>query len=269
MGKAARLKRQRREAAKRPPRVGRQRPFGGRAKLVWGASAAVVIVIGIVVGVLLATRSSPEAPPSASPSAADRGAAAALVKAADAVGFYPTTEPGVGRVESQPASAAQPPSNPSLLAVGSKAPAFSLKTPQGQRVGLADFRGKAVLLEFFATWCPHCNAEAPHLRALYASLPKSRYAFVAVNADGEDVASVFAYHRYFGLAFPALLDPSSRPGSFNDGAGAPGPISTSYQVQSYPTFYVLDAKGQIVWRSDGEQPDALMRQELAKAAARG
>ena len=79
-----------------------------------------------------------------------------------------------------------------------------------------------MLLEFFATWCPHCNAEAPHLQRLYASLPKSRYAFASVNADGEDAASVFAYHRYYGLSFPALLDPSGTPGNFHKpGAGGP------------------------------------------------
>jgi hypothetical protein len=86
-----------------------------------------------------------------------------------------------------------------------------------------------------------------------------------VNADGEDAASVFAYHRYFGLQFPALLDPSGRPGSFHD-QGSPGPVSTAYRVQAYPTFFVLDPRGRLVWRGDGEQPDALLRQELARAS---
>jgi peroxiredoxin len=266
MGKAARLKRERRLAA--PPPVGKQRPLAERARLIWAATGGLVVIVGVVVGVLLATRSTSKPPPAATPAAADRNAPAALVRAADAVGFHPTTEPGAGQLEDQAASAAQPPSNPDLLAVGSKAPAFTLKTPEGTSVSLAGLRGKAVLLEFFATWCPHCNAEAPHLRSLYASLPKSRYAFVSVNADGEDAASVFAYHRYFGLRFPALLDPSAKPGSFHQ-PGAAGPVSTRYRVQSFPTFYVLDPGGRITWRSDGEQPDALLRQELAKAAARG
>ena len=163
MGKAARLKRERQRAAAPPP-VGKRRPSQERMKLVWAASGAIVVVIGIVVGVLLATRSSPKAPPPANPSAADQGAPASLVKAADAVNFHPTTEAGVGQIESQPASAAKPSTNGSLLPVGSKAPAFTLKTPAGQKVGLSGLQGKAVLLEFFATWCPHCNAEAPHLR---------------------------------------------------------------------------------------------------------
>ena len=61
---------------------------------------------------------------------------------------------GRGRARERPASAARPPTNPDLLKPGTLAPAFTLKTPQGQTVGLSDFRGKPVLLELFATWCP-------------------------------------------------------------------------------------------------------------------
>jgi peroxiredoxin len=152
-----------------------------------------------------------------------------------------------------------------VLNVGTEAPAFALKTPEGRTVGLADLRGKVVLLEFFATWCPHCDAEAPHLRALFGSLPKSRYAFVSVNADSENAASVFAFHRYFGLRYPALLDPSAHPGSYHD-QGVAGAVTKRYRVRVYPTFYVIAPNGRIVWAADSEQPDALLRQELARAA---
>ena len=272
MGKAARLKKERRIAP--PPPVGKQRPLAERTRLIWAATGGLVIVVGIVVGVLLATRSTSTPPPAAAPSASDQNAPAALVKAADAVGFHPTTEPGTGELENLPASAARSwggsrlrprPSTPDLLPIGSKAPAFTLKTPDGRTVSLADFRGKAVLLELFATWCPHCNAEAPHLKQLYATLPKSRYAFVAITGDGEDAASVFAFHRYYGLQFPALLDPSSQPGSFHQ-EGASGPVSTAYQLHAFPTFYVITPTGKIAWASDGEQSDALLRLELQKAA---
>ena len=146
------------------------------------------------------------------------------------------------------------------------APGFTLTDQHGRRVSLAGFHGKTVLLEFFATWCPHCNAEAPHLQALYQQLPKKRYAFLGVNGDGETAPSVYAYDRYYGLRFPSLLDPSQQPGSFSQ-PGASGRVSNAYGLQAFPTFYVLDRRGRIVWRSDGEQPDALLKTMLAKANA--
>jgi peroxiredoxin len=233
---------------------------------VWLTTAGLAVIVAGVVVVLLTNRSTPSVPPPAQAVASDRNAPAALVKAANQVGFHPTYEAGVGLIESKPASDAHPPENPDLLAVGATAPAFTLETPQGQKVSLSQYHGKAVLLEFFATWCPHCNAEAPHLRKLYASLPKAIYAFISVNADGETAASVFAFHRYYGLQYPALVDPGSTPGSFN-GQGSAGPVTTKYHVEAYPTFYVIDPLGKIAWRGDGEQPDALLRQELKLATA--
>jgi cytochrome c biogenesis protein CcmG/thiol:disulfide interchange protein DsbE len=132
-------------------------------------------------------------------------------------------------------------------------------------VSLSRLRSTVVLLEFFATWCPHCQAEAPHLRELQQALPAGTYRFVGINADGESAGSVFAYHRYFGLHFPALLDPGPAQGSFT-APGPPGPVTRAYRVRYYPTFYVVDRSGRIVWRSDGEQPDALLRHELERAA---
>jgi len=263
MGKAARLKQERR--APLPPPVGKQRHGNQTTRIVWAASGGVVVVVAIVVAALLATRSTTKLPGPAAASAADRNAPAALVSAAAAVGFHPTTEPGVGQIEGQPASAAGAPSNTGLLAVGTVAPSFTLETPQGQKVSLASYRGRAVLLEFFATWCPHCNAEAPHLHRLYASLPHAKVAFLSVDADGETAPSVFAFHRYYGLQYPALVDPSSHAGSFTS-PGDPGAASTAYRVQSFPTFYVIDPNGRIAFSTDGEQPDALLRQEVLAAA---
>jgi peroxiredoxin len=149
--------------------------------------------------------------------------------------------------------------------VGTRAPGFTLRTPEGKTVRLGDYRGKAVLVEFFATWCPHCAAATPWVRELFAGLPASKYAWLSVNADGEDAASVYAYHRYFGIDSPALLDPSSQPGTFRS-PGAAGPVTTRYRIQAFPTFYVVDTRGRISWRSDGEQPNALLERELRKAA---
>lgn len=262
MGKAARVRAGRRTVPP-PPRAHSQERV--KPAMVWLATGGIAAVVAVVVVVLLATRTSPKVAPPAAASAADSGAPASLVQAAQQVGFHPTTEPGVGQIEGKPASDAAPPTNPNLLRVGSVAPGFTLRTPQGKTVSLSSYRGKAVLLEFFATWCPHCNAEAPHLARLAQSLQKHGVRFVAVNADGETAPSVFAFHSYYGLKYPALVDPSSSPGSFNT-PGSAGSVSTAYRVESFPTFYVIGPTGKITWRGDGEQPDALLRSALLAAS---
>jgi peroxiredoxin len=262
MGKAARLKQERR-VTKTPPPIGKSatRP---PQQLVLLATAGIVGIIVVVVVILLATKSSPKTPPPAKVTASDANASASLISAAQAVGFHPTTEAGVGEIETKPASDAQAPSNPSLLSVGTYAPNFTLDTPEGQKVSLSSYRGKTVLLEFFATWCPHCNAEAPYLGTMARSLKSKGVQFLSVNADGETAPSVYAFHRYYGLPYPALLDPSTQPGSFN-AEGAAGQVSNVFHVEAFPTFYILDKTGKITWASDGEQPNALLRQELLKA----
>jgi hypothetical protein len=148
-------------------------------RMVWIATSGVLLAVVAVAAVLVVRNRTPAAPGPATPSAADRAAPASLKLAANKIGFHPEPIPGVGKIEDKPASDAAPNANPDLLKPGTTAPAFSLKTPLGDTVSLSDFAGKALLLEFFATSCPHCQAEAPHLEALYNSLDRSRYAMAS------------------------------------------------------------------------------------------
>jgi peroxiredoxin len=244
-----------------------RKPFSQRRRRLFVLLIGLAAVIAVVVAVVSATTNSTPPPRAQTISAEDRAAPVELRRAAEAVGFHPITQPGVGEIEGGPVEAARPPSGDDLLPVGARAPAFALKTPAGRTVRLADYRGKAVLLEFFASWCPHCAAEAPHLAKLARSMPESKYAFVSINGNNETAASVFAYHVYFGLPFPSLLDPAPgvEPVTFPE-HGTRGPVSLAYGVGYYPTFYVIDPQGRITWRSDGEQPNALLRQELERGA---
>jgi peroxiredoxin len=230
-----------------------------------------VVVVGITIAVTVSAR------PGASPALVVRVDAApqagapetpaqdSLAAAADALGFRQTTAADVGLVENLPPDTPLLAPSKSVLAVGATAPDFTLSTPTGEKVRLSDYRGKTVFLEFFATWCPHCQAEAQHLTRLYESLPHSDFAFLSVNADSEDAASIFAFDRFFHIPWPTLLDPGSPAGSYKQSGGA-GPVTKAYGVALYPSFYIIDAKGRVAWRNDREQPDMLISRKLHDAA---
>jgi peroxiredoxin len=245
-----------------------RKPFSQRRRQTF-LVAMVIAVVAVVVIAIVAATSGPSPEPNATTiSKEDRTAPLALRRAAAGVDFAPAQQAGTGTIEDEPAAAGHPAGGTDLLPVGSKAPPFTLKTPAGKKVSLADYRGKTVLLEFFATWCPHCAAEAPHLRRLAEQLPASKYALVSVDGSNADAKSVFAYHVYFGLPYPALVDPDpTKPAVTFPDHGTRGTVSKAYGVGYFPTFYVVDPKGMVSWRSDGEQPDALLRQELQRAAA--
>lgn len=245
---------------KLPLRPGRP-AFSRRTRLVL-TIALLVVLLGLIVGGVVLAHSSSK-PRVVTIPKADRNASVALLRAAEAVNFRPPSLDGVGKIEDQPITAAKILTK-GLLPVGAQAPGFALRTPTGTPVSLRDLRGKAVLLEFFATWCPHCNAEAAHLKELHAKLPRSKAAFVSIDGNSDDAASVLAYHIWYGLPFPAVLDQAGRTVTFPE-HGPIGPVSRKYGVSLWPTFYVLDPNGRVAWRSAGEQPDALLERELKRA----
>jgi peroxiredoxin len=242
-----------------PLRPGRG-AFSRRTRLVLTLALVAVVAAVVVLGVVLAAGSSK--PHVVTIPKADRNATPALMRAAEDVHFRPPQADGAGRIEDEPASAAKI-FTKGLLRLGARAPDFTLRTPTGTPVSLRALRGKAVLLEFFATWCPHCNAEAPHLRDLYGRLPHSKVEFVSIDSNGDDAPSVFAYHVWYELPFPALLDHGERTVTFPE-HGPIGPVARKYGVSFWPTFYVLDSRGRVAWRSGGEQPDALLERELRR-----
>jgi peroxiredoxin len=240
--------------------------------LIVTAAVVVVILAGALILFVRANGARASEAPAASsavlPSTSSQGSAAPtaaaitdLEKAADAVGFTVTTGANVGVIENLPADTTLLAPSRTLLPVGSTAPDFTLSTPDGKLVTLSQYRGKTVFLEFFATWCPHCQAEAPHLLRLYNSLPASSVVFLSVNGDSEDAASIHAFTRHFGLPWAAFVDPGLPAGSFSQQGGI-GSVSRSYGLGLFPTFYIIDPKGRIAWRSDREQPDTLLAAKL-------
>ena len=224
------------------------------------AAVAVVTYVSIV-GQSAADRTAASVASTSLPSSTDP-----MEKAVAAVGFHSTMAGAqVGIIENLPDASQLLPPSTSLLPVGASAPDFTLSTPTGQRVQLSSYRGKTVLLEFFATWCPHCQAEAQHLVRLQSRVDSAKVVFLAVNADSEDAASILAFDRYFGIPYPTALDQGDRPGSFTS-AGGEGPVTQRYGIYYFPTFYIVNPAGTIAWRGDREQPDAVLLKELTDAS---
>jgi peroxiredoxin len=158
--------------------------------------------------------------------------------------------------------AAFPPGREALLPLGAPAPAFTLHTTTGSTVSLQRLSGKVVLLEFCASWSSSCVAEVPVLNRLRAL---SSAALISIDGDSEKGASVAAFGRTFNARFPLALDPGPSTVSF-PAHGPRGPVTGRYHVTVFPTFYVLDARGRVAWRSAGEQPLTLLARELRRAA---
>ena len=113
------------------------------------------------------------------------------------------------------------------------APDFTLADLDGGTVRMDDLRGKVVLLNFWATWCPPCKAEMPDLDALYRTYGESQGLVVlGVNLQ-EDAETVAPFVRERDLSFPILLDAEGRV------------TSDLYHVRPLPTSFIIDRQGYI------------------------
>jgi peroxiredoxin len=113
--------------------------------------------------------------------------------------------------------------------VGSPAPDFSLLGLDKQSLRLGQFRGKAVLLNFWATWCAPCSAEMPNIEQVYQGLSHDDVAILAVNQE-EFADQVSGYADLYHLHFPILLDSHAQVGNL-------------YRVQALPTTVFVDRSG--------------------------
>lgn len=113
--------------------------------------------------------------------------------------------------------------------VGGVAPDFSLRGLDQQTLRLSQFHGKAVLLNFWATWCGPCSAEMPNIEAVFHSLSSNDVEILAVN-QGEFGDQVKGYADLYHLHFPILLDSHTQ-------------IGNMYHVQALPTTVFVDRTG--------------------------
>jgi thiol-disulfide isomerase/thioredoxin len=120
------------------------------------------------------------------------------------------------------------------------APDFTLSLLSGGTMRLADLRGKAVLLNFWATWCVPCRMEMPALETLYQRYKDAGLVVLAINLDTLSSAGVEAFVKEVAVTFPIVFDPAWS-------------TARLYQVRGLPTTYLIDRAGNVVVREVGER----------------
>ena len=148
-----------------------------------------------------------------------------------------TTWIGLSRVPVESAGALGPwasgqgARSPELPREGFTAPGLTLQTLDGETITLSDLHGQAVLINFWASWCPPCRNEMPAIQQVYEEYRDEGFIVLAVNSQEQD-ARVAAFAEPLGLTFPILID---RDGSVFD----------DYQVAALPTTFFVDRAGVI------------------------
>ena len=126
---------------------------------------------------------------------------------------------------------------------GTRARDFSLEL-SGKPTHLSDFKGKVVVLNFWATWCPPCKEETPSLNRLQKYIESRNGLVLGVAAD-EDTAAYQKFLQDQGVVFPTYRDPGTRNNS--------SPIAVSYGTSMIPETYIIDRRGKIARKLVGFQ----------------
>jgi cytochrome c biogenesis protein CcmG/thiol:disulfide interchange protein DsbE len=136
---------------------------------------------------------------------------------------------------------------------GFPAPDFTLQTTTGETYTLSELKGKAVLVNLWATWCPPCRAEMPAIQKIYEEYKDQGLIVLAVNMTAQDnPLNIAPFVTEYKLTFPILLDET-------------GEVSAAYQLRSLPSSYFIDREGiisEVV--IGGPMAEALLRTRVEK-----
>lgn len=115
------------------------------------------------------------------------------------------------------------------------APSLTLTDIQGNTVSLEDYRGRWVLVNNWATWCPPCRAEMPELNAYYQDHKDEDFVLIGISA-GDTPAQVLDFTESFGIQFPMWVDPGQK-------------ALSAFRMSALPNSFVIDPQGnvQMAW----------------------
>jgi thiol-disulfide isomerase/thioredoxin len=137
---------------------------------------------------------------------------------------------------------------------GYLAPDFALESIQNQQIVLGDLRGQPLVINFWATWCPPCRAEMPHLDEA-SSKYEGQVRIIAID-QGESREQVEAFASEIGITFPLLVD-------------EPSDVSRVYGVRALPTTFFVDKNGIIVEVFTGTLNRAILEDRIGKMLREG
>jgi cytochrome c biogenesis protein CcmG/thiol:disulfide interchange protein DsbE len=147
-----------------------------------------------------------------------------------------TTSQPASTTTSQPTTTSKPASTPAARpVVGSPAPGFKLSDTGGKAVSLSDFKGHAVMLNFWATWCGPCREEIPFLQGVYADPAWQDKGLEVVAIDiQEEGETVQQFQQAHGMTYRVLLDTEGR-------------VANQYNISGIPTTFFIDKDGIIMY----------------------
>lgn len=120
---------------------------------------------------------------------------------------------------------------------------FTLTDLNGSAVRLSELRGKVVIIEFWATWCPPCKESVPELNKVADKFRDKNFQLIGISVDkgGEALSNVRAFVKENAVAYPVMVDS--------------GKVNVAYGVNGIPAMFIIDKEGRIVKRHTGFIPD--------------
>ncbi len=163
----------------------------------------------------------------------DEAIAAATTYLEKATAEAPTAKVGTSTVAKEAAAQLENIKAIKFLSVGQPAPELETLALDGKKVKLSECKGKVVMLDIWATWCPPCRAMIPHERDLVKAMEKKPFSLISVSVDTEKAT------------LTEFLEKEPMPWTHWWDSGKDNPVLKKYRVRAFPTIYVLDHMGVI------------------------
>ena len=146
------------------------------------------------------------------------------------------------------------PETPGSFSEGQPAPDFVLPDTQNRKIRLSDYKGKVVIIDFWATWCPPCRAEIPGFIDLYSKYKDKGFVMLGISLDEGGLSDVVPFMKQYKMNYSVLI-------------GNPQVVAAYGGIRGIPTTFIVDKKGMIRARFEGYRPKATFENLITKLLA--